>query len=439
MFQLHFVSVVELIHLLLLLLQLRISKNIHTFSVIDKDARYDESANISKVVNHLKCESSFIETSSENFLTNLEKIISYYQSPVPTVSYYIHNQLIKKIKESGFSVAISGTGADEIFTGYYDHYNFWLQMMTSEPNFEKLRDEWKKGYGRKVNNPLIKNITQFIENQNYREHLYQNSKDFNKILIDKIDVKFEEIKYSSDNLRNRMINELNHEIVPTILYSDDLNSMMHSIENRSPFLDKELVEFISSVDSSFLIKNGLAKFILRESMKNLLPKKIIFNKEKVGFNASILSFINLKNKNIVDWLLQESIFEVVNKKKFISLLNKDFSKNYFSKFLFNFISSKIFLERKFIFKMKTLLPLVTVYVVNHNYGKYLDQAVESILSQTFQDFELILIDNGSTDNSKEKLKKYSSDKKIKIIYQDNIGLNSANNVALNFARGEVYY
>ena len=122
-----------------------------------------------------------------------------------------------------------------------------------------------------------------------------------------------------------MINELNHEIVPTILYSDDLNSMMHSIENRSPFLDKELVEFISSVDSSFLIKNGLAKFILRESMKNLLPKKIIFNKEKVGFNASILSFINLKNKNIVDWLLQKSpIFEVVNKKKFISLLNKDF-------------------------------------------------------------------------------------------------------------------
>ena len=212
-----------------------LKKNIHTFSVIDKDARYDESANISKVVNHLKCESSFIETSSENFLTNLEKIISYYQSPVPTVSYYIHNQLIKKIKESGFSVAISGTGADEIFTGYYDHYNFWLQMMTSEPNFEKLRDEWKKGYGRKVNNPLIKNITQFIENQNYREHLYQNSKDFNKILIDKIDVKFEEIKYSSDNLRNRMINELNHEIVPTILYSDDLNSMMHSIENRSPF------------------------------------------------------------------------------------------------------------------------------------------------------------------------------------------------------------
>ena len=55
--------------------------------------------------------------------------------------------------------------------------------------------------------------------------------------------------------------------------------------------------------------------------------------------------------------------------------------------------------------MKNLLPLVTVYVVNHNYGKYLDQAVESILSQTFQDFELILIDNGSTDNSKRETKK----------------------------------
>ena len=64
--------------------------------------------------------------------------------------------------------------------------------------------------------------------------------------------------------------------------------------------------------------------------------------------------------------------------------------------------------------MKTLLPLVTVYVVNHNYGKYLDQAVESILSQTFQDFELILIDNGSTDNSKEKLKSTLQIKKSKL-------------------------
>ena len=39
-------------------------------------------------------------------------------------------------------------------------------------------------------------------------------------------------------LRNRMLNELLEEIVPVILFSDDLNCMMHSIENRSPYLDE---------------------------------------------------------------------------------------------------------------------------------------------------------------------------------------------------------
>ena len=49
-----------------------------------------------------------------------------------------------------------------------------------------------------------------------------------------------------------------------ILFSDDLNSMMYSLENRSPFLDKKLVEFMFSIETKLLIKNGLQKFLLRE-------------------------------------------------------------------------------------------------------------------------------------------------------------------------------
>ena len=62
-------------------------------------------------------------------------------------------------------------------------------------------------------------------------------------MIDPIDLSFEEKNYSENFLRNRMLNELNHEIVPVILRADDMNSMMYSVENRSPFLDKNLVEF----------------------------------------------------------------------------------------------------------------------------------------------------------------------------------------------------
>ena len=79
--------------------------------------------------------------------------------------------------------------------------------------------------------------------------------------------------------------------------------------------------------------------------------------------------------------------------------------------------------------------LITVYITNYNYGNYIDQCVQSILAQTYKDIEVIIIDDGSNDNSKENLEKYEKNKKIKIIYQKNKGLNITNNIAIKVSRG----
>lgn len=81
-------------------------------------------------------------------------------------------------------------------------------------------------------------------------------------------------------------------------------------------------------------------------------------------------------------------------------------------------------------------PIVTVYITNFNYGSFIRKAIESVLSQTFQDFELIIIDDGSTDNSKEIIEEYASSDDISIIYQKNRGLNITNNVALKASKGK---
>lgn len=81
-------------------------------------------------------------------------------------------------------------------------------------------------------------------------------------------------------------------------------------------------------------------------------------------------------------------------------------------------------------------PLITVYITNHNYGTYLKQSIDSVLSQSFQDFELLIIDDGSTDNSKEIIELYSSRPRISIIYQKNKGLNITNNIAMRAANGK---
>ena len=81
-------------------------------------------------------------------------------------------------------------------------------------------------------------------------------------------------------------------------------------------------------------------------------------------------------------------------------------------------------------------PQVTVYITNHNYGKYIKKAIDSVLSQTFKNFELIIIDDGSTDNSKKIINKYKKNSKVKIIYQVNKGLTISNNLAIRSSLGK---
>lgn len=82
------------------------------------------------------------------------------------------------------------------------------------------------------------------------------------------------------------------------------------------------------------------------------------------------------------------------------------------------------------------VPKVTVYITNYNYERYLQRSVESVLAQTLQDIELLIIDDGSTDDSRQIMERYASNPRIKLIYQQNHGLNVTNNIALRLARGQ---
>lgn len=81
-------------------------------------------------------------------------------------------------------------------------------------------------------------------------------------------------------------------------------------------------------------------------------------------------------------------------------------------------------------------PLITVYITNYNYEKYIQKSIESVLNQTLQNFELIIIDDGSTDNSKEIIEQYAQHPAIKVIFQKNKGLNITNNIAMRVATGK---
>ena len=80
---------------------------------------------------------------------------------------------------------------------------------------------------------------------------------------------------------------------------------------------------------------------------------------------------------------------------------------------------------------------VSVIMPVYNSGEYLKTAVDSILSQSLKEIELILVDDGSTDGSSEKCDEYAKkDKRVVVIHQKNGGICNARNAALKVARGE---
>ena len=81
-------------------------------------------------------------------------------------------------------------------------------------------------------------------------------------------------------------------------------------------------------------------------------------------------------------------------------------------------------------------PLVTIYITNHNYGNYIDECIKSVINQEFDDLELIIIDDGSTDNSLEMIDKYIGNPKTHVIKQNNKGLIVSNNIALKLSNGK---
>lgn len=79
------------------------------------------------------------------------------------------------------------------------------------------------------------------------------------------------------------------------------------------------------------------------------------------------------------------------------------------------------------------VPLVSVIIPTYNSANYIKEALESVFEQTFQDFEIIVIDDGSTDGTGEILKKYGD--RIRSLFQDNSGPASARNKGIRIARG----
>jgi len=318
------------------------------FSIVDYDFRYNEAENIKSNIKDLKCDYSFIRIRKQNYFKYLTKLINYHNSPLATPTSLISSLIFKKASEQNFKVLITGTAADEIFSGYYDHY---LQFFYEIKKLKKLKNEvylWEKYIKKNVRNKYFQAFNLYLKNKNFRNHIFDNFNYNNKFFKKKLEYNFFEKVFSKSLMKNRMLNELFYENTPVILNQEDLNAMYFSVENRSPYLDTSLVEYCFSIPREHLINNGFSKNILREATKGILNEKVRVDRIKKGFNTSVSSILDFKDKFFLNNILNKAspIYDIVDYNKIRKLFKLNFYPNNISKFLFSFINSKLFLDQQ---------------------------------------------------------------------------------------------
>lgn len=318
-----------------------VGENICTYSIIDKESRYNEQDIIDESAKKLNIKNKKIYLDkNKNHLDKLKNLTIYQDKPISTITSLLQSYIYKKMSNDGIKVCITGNGADELFAGYYHHFILFYQSLKKREEKKFFYDEWTKFIKPLIRNKEYKNLN----NKKLITHFSLLGEEYfkNKFEINN------EIIFKKNLLRNKMLNELFFQTTPLALIDDDLNSMFYSIENRSPFLNKKLVELSFKTPVNLMMKGAYNKYLLRSSGENLIPKQIISNREKKGFNASFFSLFSFNDKNFKEWFFSNSkIFDIINRNKFLN----DFDKNYKAglldkneQALFNFCSTKIFLE-----------------------------------------------------------------------------------------------
>ena len=318
------------------------------FSILDKDPRYDESDNMRATVEDLKIPWHTIQLRTEGSLERLRELVAYHDAPVATMTYLVHSMISEELHRNSFKVAFSGTSADELFTGYYDHYLLHLAEMKGGEGDREWREAWESHVLPNVRNPCFRDPDLYVKHPKARDHIYDHQNLLRTALRDPWQEPFQEEDFGQPLLRNRMLNELFTENTPVALHEDDLNSMRYSVENRSPYLDTGLFRAAFSVPSRELIQDGHAKSVLRDSMKGILNETVRMDRRKKGFNASLNSLFPVKDPEFRSFLRDPAspLSSLVDWKVIDPWLEADPAPNHFGKFLFSLINLRLFLDEK---------------------------------------------------------------------------------------------
>ncbi|MBD8487341.1 asparagine synthase (glutamine-hydrolyzing) [Echinicola sp. CAU 1574] len=283
--------------------------DLNTFSVVfDKNDPNDESDYIDEYNGIVKYMHS-VSPTADDFFNEFENFIWIQSEPMPNTGTYIQFKVME-LASKHVKVTLDGQGADEQLAGYHYFFgSYYLELLKQfkiRLFFAEIIAYIKKH--KKID--ALKYLSYFLFPQKLQVRAQgQKYRSVNKSFIKRNkNYYINKVLFKPKNLNDYLLQHFEYKLEHLLRY-EDLNSMCFSIESRVPFLDYRLVEATLSTPSNQKIKNGETKHLLRESVKDILPKKIINRKDKKGFS-------NPREKWFRSEKFKSYIFDLINSESF---------------------------------------------------------------------------------------------------------------------------
>ena len=292
-----------------------------------EDGAFNEDLHYARVVAKY-LDVDLVEVDSKvDIVANFDKMIYHLDEPQSDAAPLHVLNICNQAKKDGFKVLLGGTGGDDVFSGYRRHQALRYEAyINSIPLF--LREFTKWIFLKfNLNNSWIRRVKKVTSNLHetkinrvygYFEWLPLNIVKglFHSDLKGVVE-KYNPRRFFIDLLSNisSTENDLNKSLfweLKTFLVDHNLNytdklGMATGVEIRVPFLDKELVEFSTTIPPSLKMKGSSTKYILKKLMERYLPYEVIY-RSKAGFGAPVRDWVihNLDEK-IDTYLGEKSI------------------------------------------------------------------------------------------------------------------------------------
>lgn len=250
------------------------TKRLKTFSSAPQEKRISEVPYIEEVVQHTDVEPHFTTPTFDDFMKDFDELVAIHDEPFQDPSVYMQYRVIKLAKENGVKVLLDGQGGDECLAGYQRYLHDYLKDLIREKKYFKALVDF---FG-------TLDLTGPFFWRYFRKRFGTRQRTLEEVIT--INRPPERpLEYETNNLANRLRYDLLAGSIIELLKYEDTNSMAFSIESRVPFLFHPMIEYLFKLPMSTKINGRWTKYILRESMKGILPERIRMRRGKLGFPA----------------------------------------------------------------------------------------------------------------------------------------------------------